>query len=215
MGKGIALEFRRRFPEMFASYQAVCERRQLRPGQILPYRKSVPWVLNFAVKDDWKHPSKVEWIEECLRKFIEWYPTVGLESVAFPWMGAMNGGIPLATIQEITRRYLEPLSDIDVEVYTFDPTAPDPLFLRLAGYLARHSPEEFARTSGLVKNKATKVCEAMNAPATTSMTTLAKHSALGKTSLDKLYGFLIWLPLERESGTLHSPRQEQLQLFSL
>jgi hypothetical protein len=47
-------------------------------------------------------------------------------------MGAMNGGIPLAAIQEITRRYFEPLTGIDVEVHTFDPAAPDPLFRRLA-----------------------------------------------------------------------------------
>ena len=121
MGKGVALEFRRRFPEMFEEYKSVCERRELKPGSILPYRKSQPWVLNFAVKNDWKHPSKVIWIEQCLEKFCQWYPKVGLKSVAFPWMGAMNGGIPLETIKDITRRYLSNLEDIDIEIYSFDP----------------------------------------------------------------------------------------------
>ena len=88
MGKGIALEFRRRFPEMFEDYLLHCEAGTLKPGMILPYRKSTPWVLNFAVKNDWKHPSKIEWVEQTLQKFCNWYPAVGLKSVAFPWMSS-------------------------------------------------------------------------------------------------------------------------------
>jgi O-acetyl-ADP-ribose deacetylase (regulator of RNase III) len=60
MGKGIALEFKLRYPEMFKEYQKICLKKLLKPGQILPYRKSIPWVLNFAIKDDWKDPSKEE-----------------------------------------------------------------------------------------------------------------------------------------------------------
>src|SRR5437588_12069599 len=84
MGKGIALEFRLRFPEMFETYRKVCEDRKLRPGQILPYRKAHPWILNFAVKDDWKHPSRLEWVEACLERFAANYRQLGITSVAFP-----------------------------------------------------------------------------------------------------------------------------------
>jgi len=213
MGKGIALEFRRRFPEMFEVYKTVCERRQLHPGQILPYRKTKPWVLNFAVKNDWKHPSKIQWVDECLRKFIEWYPTVGLRSVAFPWMGAMNGGIPLEQIKEITRRHLEPLTDIDVEVYSFDSTAPDPLFSCLKGYLSTHSSAELAHDSGLVRSKASKICESASRPTTTSLTILAAQSGLGKTSLDRFYAFLNGLSEHDADFRNSPPLQEQLELF--
>lgn len=68
MGKGIALDFKLRFPEMFKEYQKICFKHILKPGQILPYRKSKPIILNFAIKDDWKDPSKVEWVEETLQK---------------------------------------------------------------------------------------------------------------------------------------------------
>jgi len=71
MGKGIALEFRRRYPKMFKEYQRFCKRGELKPGQILPYRKETPWILNFAIKNHWRNPSKIEWIEICLEKFVK------------------------------------------------------------------------------------------------------------------------------------------------
>ena len=68
MGKGIALDFKLRYPEMFKEYQQICFRHLLHPGQILPYTKSKPIILNFAIKDEWKDPSRVEWIEETLQR---------------------------------------------------------------------------------------------------------------------------------------------------
>jgi O-acetyl-ADP-ribose deacetylase (regulator of RNase III) len=131
MGKGIALEFKLRFPEMFKEYQIICNKKLLRPGQIWPYRKSKPWILNFAIKDDWHQPSKVEWVEETLYKFSTSYKTLGITSIAFPWMGAMNGGIPFETIQQLTRKHLSNIEDIEIEVYEFDKNSIDPLFENL------------------------------------------------------------------------------------
>ena len=128
MGKGIALDFKLRYPEMFKEYQRICFQHLLKPGQILPYKKSNPIILNFAIKDDWKDPSKVEWIEETLQKFVNNYKSLSITSVAFPWMGAMNGGLPLETIKSLTRKYLQNLEDIDIEVYDFDPDVPCALY---------------------------------------------------------------------------------------
>ncbi len=213
MGKGIALEFRRRFPEMYAVYRRVCEKGQLRPGQILPYRKSTPWILNLAVKDDWKQPSKIEWVEQCLEKFCEWYPTVELRSVAFPWMGAMNGRIPLGEIKETTRRYLSDLKDIDVEVYTFDPNARDPLFDALIRIVSQLDPAEFARQSRMRKNYVDAIYGILSAPNTSNLAGISSSGRLGKTSLDKLYAFLV--ASERKLAPDHNiPRSpEQLSLL--
>ena len=116
MGKGIALDFKLRYPEMFKEYQKICFKHILKPGQILPYTKSTPIILNFAIKDDWKDPSRVEWIEQTLQKFVDNYHSMGITSVAFPWMGAMNGGLPFETIQSLTRKYLLGLNDIEIEL---------------------------------------------------------------------------------------------------
>lgn len=191
MGKGIALEFRRRFPEMYETYKAVCDKGELAPGDILPYQHSDPWVLNLAVKNDWKHPSKIEWVEQCLQNFCEWYPSQGLKSVAFPWMGAMNGRIPLDEIKDVTRHFLENLDDIEVEVYSFDPDAPDPLFETLQGLVTGHSREDFRHKIGVQKKKAEWVYVMIGAGRVRSLSDIATGGELGKASLDRLYTSLV------------------------
>ena len=119
MGKGIALEFKRRFPDMYQHCRLICQQGTLRPGQILPYRKSHPWILNFAVKDHWRHASRMEWINSCLIKFTASYKTMGITSAAFPWIGAKNGWLPFDQIRDCMRLHLSQLADIDIVVYTY------------------------------------------------------------------------------------------------
>jgi len=190
MGKGVALEFRRRYPAMFLEYKKICAEKRLRPGQILPYRKSTPWVLNFAIKDDWKHPSREEWLVECLEKFCSRYHELGLTSVAFPWMGAMNGRIPLHKIQEITRRYLSKLDDIDIEVYSFDPHVTDPLFDTLKTRIDQLSQDIFSHESGLQHRFVKIIYELVASNSVKSIAEIVASNQLGDISLDKFYAYL-------------------------
>lgn len=194
MGKGIALEFRRRFPEMFEVYCQLCEAKRLRPGQIWPYTKTHPYILNFAIKDHWRLPSKLEWIEATLCKFVANYRRLGIRSVAFPWMGAMNGGLAIEDVKELMRQYLQPITDCDIIVYTYDPNAPDPLYRILVKYLKNHSGTDLHKQSGLIKKQAIAVVDAIHDDSTMSMVTLIKNAQLGAKSIDKLYVFLAKSP---------------------
>src|SRR6266568_3518496 len=61
MGKGIALEFKREFPEMFADYEVRCRRGEVRLGRPYLYKRLVPpWVLNFPTKDHWRSVARLE-----------------------------------------------------------------------------------------------------------------------------------------------------------
>jgi O-acetyl-ADP-ribose deacetylase (regulator of RNase III) len=78
MGKGIALMFKERFPQNFAAYAAVCKDKKLAPGGIFVTERAdllgPRWVINFATKGHWRHPSKLEWIDAGLadlRRFIQ------------------------------------------------------------------------------------------------------------------------------------------------
>jgi O-acetyl-ADP-ribose deacetylase (regulator of RNase III) len=197
MGKGIALDFKLRFPEMFKEYQKICFKHILKPGQILPYRKSKPIILNFAIKDDWKDPSKVEWVEETLQKFILNYKTMGITSIAFPWMGAMNGGIPLETIKELTRKYLSNLPDIDIEVYDFDPDVPCHLYKALQKIVFDNvfSIESLASMSDIKTRYWIKIIDAVRDENTKSINNLCHYIVdgkriIGKTNIERLFVFL-------------------------
>src|SRR5438105_8758155 len=66
MGKGLALAFKQRYPDMFVAYQQECKTGKLRIGHPTLYRNSTPWILNFPTKDNWKASSKIEYLEKGL-----------------------------------------------------------------------------------------------------------------------------------------------------
>lgn len=123
MGRGIALEFKKRYPDMYQSYRSVCKQGLLRPGMILPYTKADRLILNFAVKDHWRNASSHEWVEACLRRFAANYERLGVTSVALPRLGAENGWIPWEPTYALIVEYLSDLP-IDVELVHFDPAVP-------------------------------------------------------------------------------------------
>lgn len=197
MGKGIALDFKLRFPEMFKEYQRICFQHLLKPGQILPYKKSSPIILNFAIKDDWKEPSKIEWIEETLKKFVDNYKKLGITSVAFPWMGAMNGGLPIEVIKELTRKYLSSLDDIDIEVYDFDPNVPCELYRSLQEivFSEKFKLSELEVLSNIKSRYWIKIIDAVNDPNTKSINNLCHYIVngkriIGKTNIERVFVFL-------------------------
>ncbi len=214
MGKGIALEFRRRYPEMYKIYQQDCKEGKLQPGRIYFYSLPEVLILNFAIKNDWKYPSRVEWIESCLRQFVAEYRQRDIRSVAFPWMGAMNGGIPLEKIQEVTRKHLENLTDIEIEVYSFDPDANDPLFDVLKKISMLPNPFIYQKESGLQRKAYEAVINSVKQGRIKSLARLVESRIVGDISIDKLYEFLkrklVLLNNNKNEQPLH---ETQLPLF--
>lgn len=120
MGKGIAKDFKQIYPEMFKQYQALCETGQFQVGQLWLYKSPNKWVLNFPTKRHWREPSKVEYIEKGLQKFVDAYAQYGIHSVAFPTIGCGNGELDFdSQIHPLLDRYLSHLP-IDVFVYLYE-----------------------------------------------------------------------------------------------
>jgi hypothetical protein len=64
MGKGVALEFKKRWPAMFEDYRRRCDAKQVRLGEPCLYRDaSGTSIVNFPTKDHWRSPSRVADIE--------------------------------------------------------------------------------------------------------------------------------------------------------
>ena len=103
MGKGIALVFKLRYPSMFDIYQDFCKQGLIGIGKLWIYKGDArdPWVLNFPTKTHWKLPSKYEYIEKGLQKFVETYKEKGITSIAFPLLGANNGGLDGKKVEEL------------------------------------------------------------------------------------------------------------------
>lgn len=120
MGKGIAKEFKKLFPAMFKQYQDYCEQKKLSIGTLYLYKTPNKWVLNFPTKKSWRNPSKLEYLELGLQKFVENYTNKGIHSIAFPPLGCGNGELDWETdVKPLMEKYLKPLPiDIYIHLYT-------------------------------------------------------------------------------------------------
>jgi O-acetyl-ADP-ribose deacetylase (regulator of RNase III)/uncharacterized protein YwgA len=117
MGKGVALGFRKRFPEMYEDYVRRCERREVRLGQPYLYRSLVPpHVINFPTKQHWRSVSKLEDIVNGLRYIESHISEWGVTSLAVPPLGCGEGQLEWRVVGPTLYRHLSRLG-VSVELY--------------------------------------------------------------------------------------------------
>jgi uncharacterized protein YwgA/O-acetyl-ADP-ribose deacetylase (regulator of RNase III) len=117
MGKGVALEFKNRFPEMYEDYVTRCNQGEVRLGRPYLYRTLVPpWVLNFPTKDHWRSVSRLQDIEQGLEYLLAHFREWGIESLAVPPLGCGQGQLEWRVVGPTLYRYLKRM-EIPVELY--------------------------------------------------------------------------------------------------
>lgn len=118
MGKGIALEFKMKFPEMFRDYEERCKNGDVKLGRPYLYKTLVhPWILNFPTKDHWRSVSNLKSIITGLKFLKAYYKEWDIKSIAFPPLGCGYGQLEWRIVGPTLYRYLNDF-DIDVELYT-------------------------------------------------------------------------------------------------
>lgn len=117
MGKGVALEFKRRFPEMYQDYVRRCAHGEVQLGKPYLYRHLLDrWVLNFPTKSHWRTVSKLSDIEAGLEYLKGHYRDWGIASLAVPPLGCGNGGLEWRVVGPTLYRHFREL-DIPVAMY--------------------------------------------------------------------------------------------------
>ena len=117
MGKGIALEFKNRFPEMFKDYEQRCKKGEVTLGRPYLYKSLFPpWVLNFPTKDHWRSVSNLKDIIRGLEYLVRHYKEWGITSIAVPPLGCGYGQLEWRIVGPTLYRYLKKL-DILIELY--------------------------------------------------------------------------------------------------
>jgi len=117
MGKGIALEFKKRFPEMYDDYVARCQAGRVKLGEPYVYKQSVgPWIINFPTKDHWRSVSRITDIVQGLKHLYAHYRDWGIQSMAVPPLGCGSGQLEWRVVGRTLYRWLKRF-DIPVELY--------------------------------------------------------------------------------------------------
>ncbi len=186
MGAGIALECRLRFPEMHENYVSLCSEEKIDIGLLWIYKTPKRWILNFPTKKHWKYPSKKEYLHAGLKKFCETYKEKGIESIAFPLLGADKGGIPQEVSLSIMRSYLDGI-DLEIEIYKYDKNAKDDLFDQIKEGLLSKSIEVISIETNIRKNYVEKLINAIQRPDIVQTNQLINVEGVGLKTLEKIF----------------------------
>lgn len=131
MGKGIALAFKKRYPDMFSDYVQRCDRGDVVLGRPYVFEESDHLVLNFPTKGHWRAVSKLSDIVAGLEHLERHYKEWGVTSIAVPPLGCGNGQLEWEVVGPTLVRHLARL-DIRVELYAPAGTSAEPVQLALA-----------------------------------------------------------------------------------
>jgi O-acetyl-ADP-ribose deacetylase (regulator of RNase III) len=121
MGRGVALQFRKAYPENFKVYKRACNDDRLQPGTMLVHdleRLGNPrYIINFPTKRHWKGKSRIEDIEVGLMALVEEVQRRGIRSVAIPPLGTGLGGLSWRDVRPRIERAFQKLPEVRVLLY--------------------------------------------------------------------------------------------------
>lgn len=122
MGKGIAAAFKKSFPANFKAYAEEVKEGRFQVGRVMFFPTGMlhpKYVVNFPTKKDWKHPSKMAYVEEGLKDLVAKLKNIDdARSIAIPPLGCGNGRLDWNDVKPVMLRYLQDLpSDWKVTIY--------------------------------------------------------------------------------------------------
>ncbi len=125
MSKGIALQFKRRFPAMFKTYRAACKLGKVAPGRVhvVPVVSDGTrprFVVNFPTKRHWREASRLDDLDAGLADLADRVRELGIGSLAIPPLGCGLGGLDWAVVKPQVVSAFAELSD--VRVLLFEPS---------------------------------------------------------------------------------------------
>jgi len=121
MGRGIALQFKKQYPENFKAYETVCKRNEVVPGKMFVFElnqlANPRYIVNFPTKRHWRGASRIEDIEAGLVDLAEFIAKRQITSIALPPLGAGLGGLDWNVVKEKIETALNHFSNVAIEVF--------------------------------------------------------------------------------------------------
>jgi O-acetyl-ADP-ribose deacetylase (regulator of RNase III) len=122
MGKGIALQFKQAYPQMFRAYQNACEMGSVKLGKVHVYDMGglvggPRWIINFPTKGHWRSRSRIVDIEAGLQDLVDTIKRLNIHSIAIPPLGCGHGGLDWADIRPLIESKLSVLPDVKILIF--------------------------------------------------------------------------------------------------
>ncbi len=121
MGAGIALQFKKNFPENFKSYEDAAKNGIIKIGKLFiteTNRLTNPkYIINFPTKKDWKHPSKLSWIKDGLIELRNFIIEKNIKSIAIPPLGCGNGKLDWNDVKPLILDSINGIANLTAYIY--------------------------------------------------------------------------------------------------
>jgi O-acetyl-ADP-ribose deacetylase (regulator of RNase III) len=123
MGKGIALQFKKAFPEVFRKYAKDCKEGAVQLGRmhvvdVGGVTSGPRWIINFPTKAHWKSKSRLSDIEEGLEDLIRVVRELGIQSIAIPPLGCGYGGLNWSQVLPVIESAFASVPEVEVLLFT-------------------------------------------------------------------------------------------------
>lgn len=93
MGKGLALEFKNKYPLNFEIYKKACDNASFNIGNLLIVPVDNKFIVNFPTKKHWRNKSDLEFIKIGLEELKVAIKEFNIKSIALPKLGCGLGGL--------------------------------------------------------------------------------------------------------------------------
>jgi O-acetyl-ADP-ribose deacetylase (regulator of RNase III) len=121
MGKGIALQFKEKYPVNFKLYEKTSKKGEMQIGKMLVVKEQTldgeKLIINFPTKTEWYKKSQYSYIEEGLKDLVNVIGEYQIKSIAIPPLGCGNGGLKWDSVKHLMEKYLSGLNDVEVLVF--------------------------------------------------------------------------------------------------
>ncbi len=121
MGRGIALQYKKAFPENYEAYKAACDRNEIQPGKVFVFdtgRLTNPrYIINFPTKRHWRGTSRLEDVDIGLRALADQIRARKIKSIAIPPLGSGLGGLDWGVVRSRIEQALSSFDNVDVIVF--------------------------------------------------------------------------------------------------
>lgn len=121
MGKGIALQFKKRFRDNFKVYERACKKGEVEVGKVFTVPVSMTsnpkYIINFPTKKHWRENSRIEYIEAGLEDLIQEIKRLGVQSIAIPPLGCGVGGLDWGEVRPLIETALSEVPETQALVY--------------------------------------------------------------------------------------------------
>lgn len=121
MGKGVALQFKEKFPLNYKLYRKACEKKEVVIGKMFVtqtgFLTNPQYIINFPTKQHWKGFSKLEYIDSGLDDLVKIIKSLEIKSIALPPLGCGNGGLQWSVVKPLITSKMSDLTDLEVMLY--------------------------------------------------------------------------------------------------